>query len=369
MAKQKVPFDFTEELKFLFELMCKELEDYNLSRLELINLFYTLCLLIIYSANKKYKLNEKVQDEQVGDDEYVGLRLYSKRKIAKMIEENVKFDITKDIEHHFNSMKTSPFYKYKIPYFIRYFDNNNHLTNLLSNYSSKYSYPQTRYEVESFFAALRSSSTHKLLFPKGIEYRMKGSTSEGWSIKTYDGIIKIENAAYVWDEKEGAFRFVTQSGNWGFILQYSHEIIYLPKNIIQMEDFSCFRARVLLNDENNKEINGGFWNYIDMRGNIVSKDYYIKASDFEDNTAMVSKINLSWEMGMSHCVKNPDSNLQIDVFGNLTEESVMRRDEIIKEGEEKKRKVDWDRMIYDGGISDEDIIDAISNGNGDIFGY
>ena len=136
-----------------------------------------------------------------------------------------------------------------------------------------------------------------------------------------------------------------------------------------MEDFSCFRARVLLNDENNKEINGGFWNYIDMRGNIVSKDYYIKASDFEDNTAMVSKINLSWEMGMSHCVKNPDSNLQIDVFGNLTEESVMRRDEIIKEGEEKKRKVDWDRMIYDGGISDEDIIDAISNGNGDIFGY
>ena len=72
---------------------------------------------------------------------------------------------------------------------------------------------------------------------------------------------------------------------------------------------------------------------------------------------------------MDYCAKNPDSNLQIDVFGNITEESVMRRNEIIKDGEERRKKAEWNKMMYDSGMGDGEIIDAISNGNGDIFGY
>ena len=371
--ENKIKNSFSEELRFLFETMCKELVDLKLSQLELVNLFCILCHFIIDSATNKCQLDEDVERELTDPDEEDGfsVRISIFEGIDKLIEKRDTFNIPDDIVQNFNKMKNSLLYKYEMPYFIKYFDGNDCLINVLNTYSLKYNFPQSRYEIRFFYDSLSQYLKQNLIAKVFNNHRIKESNSEGWSIKTDDGLIKIEDAAYVWDIKEGAFRFVTKSGNWGFVLSDSHEIIYLPNNIIQMEDFNCFRARVLINDRNKNESFrvDGFWGYIDLRGNFVINETYEKASDFENNIATVSKINIVGEMGMDYCAKNPDSNLQIDVFGNITEESLKKRDEIIKEGEERRKRAKWNEMMSGCGMGDEEIIDAISNGNGDIFGY
>lgn len=370
---QNNSLDFSKEMIFLFNIMSEELKEYNLTQLELLHLFHILRLFIIASSTTKYKLDEEIEEmdennESEGFRPYSGTDPISRKKRAEVIEKKEKFDITQDILERFSNWKSNPFYKYKLAYFFNYFDDNNHLLNVLNKYQSKYKYPQDRLEVDYYSNAYRL--INKTLFPNGICCRVKNTDSEGWSLKSFnEELIKLEDAVYVWEEKEGAFRFITRKGIWGFALNYTHEIIYLPNNIIQMEDFSCFRARVLVSNKNELYTTNVHWGYIDMRGNIVSKDEYESASDYVDNIATVSIANYAWEMGFSDCVKNPDANLEIDVFGNMTDETIKKREIIEEEGEKIRRNREWNKMMSDGGLSDDEIIEAISNGNGDIMGY
>ena len=364
MIKEIKKTDFNEELTFLFETMCKELKEYKLTLPELVNIFSLLCYIIYVSACGNYGW-KSLKDLLYGK--------YDFSSSPNILIEELKRTSKCGVE------------KYNLLYFLYYLGDKNHLNNITYSYLSSYNYPKwVLADIEGFKESYLRGNYFKRLFNDHITERINNTSySKGWSLRLCSGReIRLKDASFVWQSCEGAFRFVTQHGSWGFVNDYTFEVIDLPPNIIQMYDFRCYRSRVLICDNNkfsipsNNAITEDFnparlrWGYIDMRGKIISKKEYTNATDFDNFVATVSSSSLGWDFGgPNYGVKSPYSHYQIDVFENLTDKSKQEREDIYNEFEKRKNMAEFYKQQNEGGMDDDEIIGALSNGHGDIFGY
>ena len=105
-----------------------------------------------------------------------------------------------------------------------------------------------------------------------------------------------------------------------------------------------------------------------MRGNVVSTEKYVFATDYDDFIATVSKSSLGWDWSPNYGVKSPYNRYQVDVFGQLTDESRGKIEEAFEEVEKRKRIAWWNENI-NNDVDEDDIMRALQNGYGDTLGY
>lgn len=363
--------DYTKELRFLFNSICEEMKEYRLTYQELDCLFKQFIVFIL--IDRHHKTANKIL---TGDFDF------SKESIEELIAEvrTLKSDFT----------------KYQFFYFFKYFGEKNHLKNITQKYLSLYQYPKydknNKSDTEGMIQSIRFFGIdihHKYPFSNFIVSRTKDddNCSNGWHLLmnySCDADIHLENVAFVWPCSEGTFRFVTKDGKWGFVIDRTFEIIYLPRNVIQLYDFCCLRARVLMSDEDKVMIHCDnkiyeddnpsnlYWGYIDMRGKIISKEKYTYATDYENDVATVSTSSLGWDWPSNYGVESPYYHNQIDLFGEFTDECKKRREELFDERQRREKRKDrmkFYKQMFCEDLDDDEIIDSISNGNGDIWGY
>lgn len=172
--------------------------------------------------------------------------------------------------------------------------------------------------------------------------------------------VNLENYLCVWDFKEGFARFITKQGLWGYLSEDINNELILSSDFYNVEDFSCGRALV---QKENK-----LCGYIDYFGDLIIPAKYRNVTNFNSFKAMV---NDAWN-------KSP---FGIDINGNILPEYIEQyeierkewesilyefMDGMNKKAEEKRKQ----KELYSDFTDDEDnIMRALGNGCGDIYGY
>ena len=214
----------------------------------------------------------------------------------------------------------------------------------------------------------------------------RGGNGIRWRIISYDPKywneedIVLDDMAFVWAPIGGYSRFLDKNSNWGFLDVIANQRYYMPENVNHIGD--CFCNRAVFEDKNS-----GLYGYVDYKGIVVIEPKYVNATDFMwlrgDRIAFVKfsyeekckftkdpkRIDIfgdSEDMGITIF----DSFVTIDDTGKLTpdfqkkyeEELSIYREKIMKEESIKhSNKCDY--------VSDDDIIDAIEGGYGDVYGF
>ena len=214
----------------------------------------------------------------------------------------------------------------------------------------------------------------------GIRWRIKSRIQKYWN----DEDIVLDDMAFVWTPFGGYSRFLDKNSNWGFLDVVANQRYYMPENVNYIGDYVCERA--VFEDKNS-----GLYGYVDYKGIVVIEPKYANATDFMwlrgDRIAVVEftyaekckmtldperKDFLGYSQDMGITIFN--SLVTIDANGNLTpdlqkkyeEELNIYREKIRKE-ESKKHSTNNINMF--DCESDDDIIDAIEGGYGDVYGF
>lgn len=198
----------------------------------------------------------------------------------------------------------------------------------------------------------------------------------------YYKYVDFPDMACVWDFSEGYARCLTRSGQWGYIKEDDSVIILLPTDYVRVWDFHCGRAKVELLGKwegwENKQLAYGF---IDLNLNLVIEAKYTSATKFNNKVAFVQS---------EYCNKD----YQIDVYGNVSEDFLELKQETEKKT--KEMEIEFQREIKELGekiiaeteiklreeetiknnkplryIGDpeSEIMSALRNGDGDIYGF
>lgn len=211
----------------------------------------------------------------------------------------------------------------------------------------------------------------------GIRWRIKSLVQKYWN----DEDIVLEDMAFVWAPIAGYSRFLDKNGNWGFLDVISKLMYYMPKNYNSIGD--CVYDRAVFEDKNS-----GLYGYINHRGIIIIEPKYVYATDFmrlRGNCIAVVKYSYAEECKLTKDSERKDifgdsrdmgitifkNLITIDINGNLTPDIQKKYEEELNSYKEKIRKEEskkYNMNMFDCE-SDDDIIDALEGGFGDVFGF
>lgn len=211
-------------------------------------------------------------------------------------------------------------------------------------------------------------------------WKIKANISELWEEED----IVLEDMAFVWPSFRGYSRFLDNSGRWGFIDIVANERYYMPDNIYSIRDLRWGRAVFL--DKNN-----GLYGYVDCKGKVVIEPKFINAMDFmylmgkliavvQYAHHEVMKITTDAERtditgdARSMGITIFRDLITIDSDGNFTPEIQKKYDDEKKRYYDKvnkeERKLDSYKISnYSYGEDEDDIMNALEGGYGDIYGF
>lgn len=242
------------------------------------------------------------------------------------------------------------------------------------------------YFLMNYCIAKKNKITIKEIVNTKIKWRIK-LDSKQW----HEDDIVLEDMSFVWPSHNGYSRFIDNNGNWGFINVIENKRYYMPDYVHSMRDYLCGRAVYL--DSRNK-----LYGYIDVKGNILIEPKFRTAMDFihlygRDIAAVEYSLHHQRELStnperMTLCgdaeymgITIFKNLITIDLNGNFTPEIQAVYDEekkkyfakLAKEEETRKQEMqrrELMRIISTPDYDDEDqIMSAIGNGYGDIYGY
>jgi len=359
-----------EAAKTLFNIMFDELAEFNLSNYELASLFVTLVAMSAISYEK-------------GAQEQRGILYFVDCSLEKCNQH--------EIEDACNCLEMN---KYALRYFAHIFGQNSHLSHILRSYTKTYELPKNKQDIMDFISGYYDRDKYN----DYVCERIKNSENNNlqWYLKTLHEktTIQVPNAVYIWPESEGFFRFIDKNGKWGFVDQYTLKITMLPDNVIEMNDFKKHRARVLVGNlpitsiphDNKPEFDVGqtdylYWNFVDTSGNFINDKHYSYAEDF-DSSSCTAKVSMSQKgaywgfMTFEDEIPCPYDKMEIDLFGNFTDECEEKTNEALSKAREwelkRKKRVAERRFfkdLYSGSDDEDNIMGALEHGNGDIYGF
>ena len=197
-----------------------------------------------------------------------------------------------------------------------------------------------------------------------------------------DDDIVLEDMAYVWPSEEGYSRFLDKNARWGFIDVIINKRYYMPDDVIDLRDYKCGRAVYL-------DKNSALYGFIDLKGNVLIKPKFSFASDFVAfSDKKIATVKLSQEeefkLNFNHRVSGLENCMLISIFntfitidtnGDFTSDIKKIYDEEKHKYEQrflienKKSKQGYQNTSIGCCESEDDIIDALEGGFGDIYGF
>ena len=345
-----------EELNSLFEILSKELNDYQLSLPEIIFLRNLLMAILLnsFSEEPAYKSISEIINKEHSEQELKDI-------ITRLLPKN-------------NSGK--------IPYFTHYMTQNSCIVKVLKTYLTNISFEDLKNSFIKELKQEKKTSDYTTALSK------ETSTSKvKWCIHTKNKIIEIPDAIFVWPAVNNFHRFIDKTGKWGFFDNISFRIVNLPDKIILLDDFYCFRARVLqgdysdipcnydeIKDDAAMYINKARWRYIDTNANFINNEEYTTAEHFHDFKAKVSQYNKSFMWGALDKYEKffpcpYDKELEIDYFGNFTKENQQQIDDVFEKIKKEKSRREFMRDLANDYDDEDDIMNALEGGYGDIYGF
>ncbi len=211
----------------------------------------------------------------------------------------------------------------------------------------------------------------------GIRWRIITCGPKYWN----DEDIVLDDMAFVWAPIGGYSRFLDKNSNWGFLDVVANQRYYMPENVNYIGD--CVYDRAVFEDKNS-----GLYGYVDYKGIVVIEPKYVNATDFMwlrgDRIAVVKftyaemqkmtqdperKDFLGYSQDMGITIFN--SLVTIDANGNLTPDLQKKYEEELSIYREKTmmEELENHRTSKCDYVSDDDIIDAIEGGYGDVYGF
>lgn len=197
-----------------------------------------------------------------------------------------------------------------------------------------------------------------------------------------DDII-LNNISYVWSPSCGYARFLDINGKWGFINVIDGRMHYMPENIVDLRDYYYGRAAY-------KDKETGLYGFVDKDGNVIICPKYIKVMDFmmlgSEQVAVVQlsadeKYKLShdfnrktrWGEPMSMNISIFRNPITINLNGDFTPDIQKVYNEEIRRYNDKVTSEEIEKQMYleskYQGDDEEDIMNALTHGCGDIYGF